>query len=150
MLSIFTFAFATTTLAQDKSADIKKLFELMKTDKMMDSMMENMIPMFQKAASGKITGDDEKEKFSQYTSFLTNETKELTKKILNEEMPKIYEKYFDQNDIRYLIKFYESATGQKMIEKTPVISKEMMNLMTTKYLPEFQQRMDAKIEELKN
>jgi hypothetical protein len=149
MLFIMTVAFATTTAAQDKAADIKKLFELMKTDKMMDSMMENMIPMFQNTARRKISGDDEKEKFSQYSSFLTNETKELSKKILNEEMPKIYEKYFDQKDIKNLIKFYESATGQKMLEKTPEISKEMMDLMTTKYLPEFQQKMETKIEELK-
>lgn len=150
LLSIFTFSIATTTLAQDKAADIKKLFELMKTDKMMDSMMQNMMPMFQKTAREKIKGDDEKEKFNQFTSFVMDEMKVLTKKIMNEDMPKIYEKYFDQKDIKYLIKFYESETGQKMLEKTPEISKEMMTLMSTKYLPEFQQRMETKIDELKN
>jgi hypothetical protein len=149
ILTIFTIAFATNTLAQDKAADIKKLFELMKTDKMMDSMMENMIPMFQKVASGKFEGDEKNEKFNRFTSSLTFEMKGLTKKIMNEVMPKIYEQHFDQEDIKVLIKFYESPTGQKMLEKTPEISKEMMELMSTKYLPEFQQKMDAKMEELK-
>ena len=149
LLSIMTIAFATTAVAQDKAADIKKLFELMKTDKMMDSMMQNMMPMILKTASDRIKGEDEKEKFNQYTNFVTDEMKGLTKKIMNEEMPKIYEKHFDQKDIKVLINFFESATGQKMLEKTPEITKEMMTSMTTKYLPEFQQKIETKIEELK-
>lgn len=149
LLSILIITIAFTSNAQDKTTNIKKLFELMQTDKMMDDMMQNMMSMFKKAAGDKIKGDNEREKFNQFNVFLSQEMKELSKKILNEEMPKIYEKHFDDKDVRYLIKFYKSTTGKKLLEKTPEITKELMGSMFNKYIPEIEKKVKLKLEDLK-
>ena len=77
------------------------------------------------------------------------ETKELTKKIVNEEMVRLYETHFTHSEIKDMIAFYESPTGKKMLEKTPELTTDLMNVMMTKYMPEFQQKIGGKLEELK-
>ena len=47
-----------SSVAQDKASDLKKLFALMDTEKMVDGMMDNMIPALKQQASGQIKGDD--------------------------------------------------------------------------------------------
>ena len=51
---------------------------------------------------------DAKEKFDKYVDFLMTETKELTKKIVNEEMVRLYETHFTHSEIKDMIAFYES------------------------------------------
>lgn len=135
--------------AQDKTSDIKKLFTLLDIEKTTDGMVSGLIPMLKQQASEKIKGSDAKEKFDQHINFLMEETKNLSNRIVNEEMPMIYEKHFTHDEIKDLIKFYESPTGKKLLEKTPEISKDMMNAMISKYMPEFQERIKNKMEELK-
>jgi uncharacterized protein len=148
-LSIITISFTMNSVAQDKASDLKKLFSLMNTEKMIDEMMDNMIPALKQQASGQITGEDAKEKFDKYIDFMMNETKELSKKIVNEEMVQIYDKHFTHEEIKDLIKFYKSPTGKKLLEKTPEITNDLMNSMITKYIPEFQQKLMKKLDELK-
>jgi hypothetical protein len=138
-----------SSVAQDKASDLTKLFDLMDTEKMIDGMMDNMIPALKQQASGQIKGDDAEVKFNKYIDFMMNEVKELSKKLVNEEMVTIYDKHFTQDEIKDLIKFYESPTGKKMLEKTPEITKDLMNSMMTKYMPEFQERLTKKLDELK-
>ena len=143
------FSIALFSFGQDKAADAKKLIEVMAAEKMIDGMMDNMIPMLKQQASGQIKGADAKEKFDKYVDFLMTETKELTKKIVNEEMVRLYETHFTHSEIKDMIAFYESPTGKKMLEKTPELTTDLMNVMMTKYMPEFQQKIGGKLEELK-
>jgi hypothetical protein len=57
---------------------------------------------------------------------------ELTKEIDYEELINIYvpiyEKNYSHQEITDMIVFYESTTGKKMLEKTPLILEESMNL----------------------
>ena len=78
-----------------------------------------------------------------------NEVKKLSIYMVKEEMVNIYEKHFTQDEIKDLIKFYESPTGKKLLETTPEISKDLMNSMKTNYMPEFQEKLTNKLYELK-
>lgn len=147
MLSIFTFAFATTTLAQDKAKDLKILFELMSTDKMMDSMMENMIPMFKKQGNTMFKGEEAKEKYEKYIAAVMNETKVLSKKLVDEIMPAIYDKHFTAEEISDLVKFYQSPIGKKMLEKTPEITADMTNSLLTIEIPELSKKLSKMVKE---
>jgi hypothetical protein len=113
LLSIIAIVFSIGSFAQDKASDLKKLFELMDSEKMIDGIMNNMIPSLKQQASVQIQGEDAKEKFDQYIDFLMSETKELSNKLVNEEMVDIYDKYFSHEEIKDLISFYESPTGKK-------------------------------------
>jgi hypothetical protein len=149
LLSIIAIVFSIGSFAQDKASDLKKLFELMDSEKMIDGIMNNMIPSLKQQASVQIQGEDAKEKFDQYIDFLMSETKELSNILVNEEMVDIYDKYFSHEEIKDLISFYESPTGKKILKITPEISKDLMNSMMTKYMPEFQEKLTKELEKLK-
>ena len=151
IISIFLLGFTVASYGQDKQADLKKLFGLMQTDKMINGIMDNMSTMIKQQASSEFKSSDAntKAKFDKYMEFVMSETKELSKKLINVEMVQIYDKHFTQSEIKDLIAFYESSTGKKMIEKTPEISKDLMESMMSKYLPEFQEKMKARLDELK-
>jgi len=148
-LSILTIVFTMSSNAQDKASDLKKLFKLMDSEKMIDGMMNNMILALKQQASGQIQENGAKEKYDKYIDFMMNEVKELSKKLVNEEMVNIYDKHFTHEEIKDLVQFYESPTGKKLLEKNPEITKDLMNSMMTKYMPEFQERLIKKMEELK-
>lgn len=147
--SILTIVFTINSIAQDKTADLKVLFELMKTESMIDAQISNMIPMLKQQASEQIQGSDAQMKFDEYLSFMLKEVKELSNKLINEEMIDIYDKHFTHEEIIDLIKFYESPIGKKILEKTPEITADLMNSMMTKFMPEFQEKLYKKLEELK-
>ena len=149
LLSFLSMTFAMNSFSQDKATDLKRLFELMHTDKMIDGVMNNMIPALKKQAGEMIQGEDAKEKFDKYIEFMMGETKALTHKLVDEEMAQIYDKHFTHEDIKAYIVFYESSAGKKMLEKIPEITKDLMDAMTTKYLPEFQEKLTKKLNELK-
>ncbi|HMS70292.1 MAG TPA: hypothetical protein PKD18_19235 [Saprospiraceae bacterium] len=51
ILTILTLTCSVTSFAQDKAADLKKLFSLMDTEKMIDGMMDNMVTVFKQQAN---------------------------------------------------------------------------------------------------
>ena len=63
IISIMLFSITLFSFGQDKAADAKKLITLMQSEKMIDGMMDNMIPMLKQQANMQITGADAKEKF---------------------------------------------------------------------------------------
>jgi hypothetical protein len=64
-------------------------------------------------------------------------------------MVKYYDKYFTQQEIKELIKLYESPVMKKVLKLTPEINQQMMSAVTTKYLPEYQAKVMQKMNELK-
>ena len=73
----------------------------------------------------------------------------MFKDILWEEMLQVtvpvYQKHFTKGDIDYLIAFYSSSTGQKMLRELPAIMGESMEAMTPiiqRYEETVQHRVD--------
>jgi len=77
------------------------------------------------------------------------ETKALSKKLINEDMVTIYDKYFTESEIQKFIDFYLSPEGKKLIEATPNMQNEIMAIMATKYMPELTTKFKNKLEESK-
>ena len=75
--------------------------------------------------------------------------KNISTRMLNEDMLILYDKYFTQEEINDFIHFYKTPSGQKYINSTPEITKEMMTIMMQKYMPEIKNAMMGKIEEKK-
>lgn len=147
ILSVFTFAFTFGTLAQDKSSDSQKLIGLMNSEKMIEEMMNSMIPIYKQQAREQFRGEETNEKFAEFMEVLTKETKDFSHKLIDEVMVELYEKHFTHEELKDLIKFYESPTGEKLIKVTPDITKDMMNIMMSEYLPEFQEKLMNKLGE---
>lgn len=141
------------TLAVNAQAPKEKVLELidvMQADKMINQMMDQMIPALQQQIKSKLKTAEEKEKLEKINTVILKEAKTFTKNIVNGPMVDIYAKYFNTEDINYMIEFYNSKTGSKLLELTPTISKELMQEMMQSELPRFQEKIKTEIEKIKN
>jgi hypothetical protein len=114
---ILFFVIVTNTASvygQTKNDDILKLLRISGTDKLVDQMMNAMIPQFQQLFPGipnmfwikfreKISVDD----------------------LLYACIP-AYNKYYTHEEIKQLIIFYESPLGKRLVEVTPLLTQEIM------------------------
>jgi hypothetical protein len=130
--------------AQTKKDDIRELFTLLDPGQMIDKIFENMIDVFKHHGNTQIRHEDQEE----FTAYLTNEVKKMTDNLINEHMLNIYDKYFTHEEIKSLIKFYKTPAGKKMITTMPDIQKDIMTIMMNKHIPEFQEKIQKKMEEL--
>lgn len=148
---ILTFFIAFLSLwsnAQDKSSDLKRLFEVMQSEKMIDEMMNSMLPILKQQASTHIQGENAQQRYEIYIEFIIEETRAITKRLVDEDMVQLYDKHFTHEEIKDLIAFFESATGQKMLEVTPALTQEVMQITVDKYMPELQEKLTNKLQEL--
>lgn len=135
--------------AQDKKEALKDLFEVMQVEKMVSQITESIIPAMQQQAQANFKNKEDKAKFDEFMKYMIEETKTLSMNLVTKEMPIIYEKHFSYEDIINLTNFYKTPTGQNLLDKTPIISKESMQVMMSKYMPEFQNKIMVKLKELK-
>jgi len=153
LLSILTIAFTMGSMAQDKISDIKRLLEVMNSEQMSETMLNSMVPFLKQQITSQIKENSAKEKNDKMIDALTDammeEMKELSHKLNSVELVNLYDKHFTQGEIKDLIEFYESPTGKKILAKSPEITKELMNSMMIKYMPELQKNLNKKLEELK-
>jgi uncharacterized protein len=137
--------------SQTKQESIKQLFSLMKQDSMADKMFSSMIPAMRSQMKSQFPKDSiANARSNEMMKTITQTAKEITKKMIDEDMVGLYDKYFSQGEINDYIAFYKTPSGQKMITLMQDITKELMMIMMQKYLPEMQKAIKAKMEERKN
>jgi uncharacterized protein len=97
---------------------VRQLLIQQGTDKLMMQTLEQIIQSFKSLPQAQGLS-------SQYwDSFLADAN---INELLNLMVP-IYMKHFTEADILELLKFYQTPVGQKLIEKTPVITQESMQV----------------------
>jgi uncharacterized protein len=136
--------------SQTKQESVKELFQLMRSDSLIDKMFATTIPAMLKQMQGQTKDSATLARSNELRNSMMQTVKEISKKMINEDMVTLYDKYFTQNEINDLISFYKSPTGQKFIKVTPDIQKEIMTAMYQKYMPEMQKSLKAKTDEMKN
>jgi hypothetical protein len=144
IIIIYCLVFGGIISAQTKKDDIKELFELINPGQMIDKIFENMIDVFKHHGNTQISPEKQEE----FVSYLNEQVRMMTDNLINVYMVNIYDKYFSDEEIKDLIKFYKSPTGQKMINTMPDIQKDIMTIMMNKHIPEFQEKIQQKMEEL--
>ena len=142
------FVFLTFNLsAQTKKDKIIQLFALMNIDQMMTSMVDNMSTMFtSQNPELKNAKNDSIQKA--YISFVMDETKAFAKKLMNDDMVTVYDKYFNDQEIQKYIDFYNTPEGKKLIVQSPALQKDVMKTVLTKYLPDLTTKFKNKLDEL--
>lgn len=137
---------AINVYTQTKQESIKELFHLMKQDLLMDKMFTLMNP----SNLNQIKDSTARTQSKELMNSARQTVLEYSKKMIDEDMVVLYDKYFSQNEINDFITFYKSQSGQKMINVTPDIQKELMTAIKQKYAPEIKKLIKAKEEEIKN
>lgn len=123
----YTFLFGQTD--SSKIADIKKLIEVsgtaktikMSTKAMLDMMKQNTAEIAKKYPDVPVSSSLTDEMWAEIEQELNVEN------LLTMYIP-IYEKHFTQDEIKYMIAFYESPTGKSMIEKMPLVMNDSMSI----------------------
>ncbi len=146
-LAILLGGLSISSFAQARKEKVIELFQLMKTDKMMGDMMDNMNSIMgqQFGVPRDKTGD---KVYAEYMSYVTQEGKLLMKKVVNDDMVALYSKYFTNDEIQSYIDFYATTAGKKMLDLTPVIQKEFMTSFMANDMPSYQARLKTKLDEL--
>lgn len=137
--------------SQTKQESIKELFHVMQQDSIMDKMFSAMIPsmLAQMKSQNPQKNSLAEEHSSEMMESIMQTTRAIFKKMMDEDMIAMYDKYFSQKEINDYITFYKSPSGQKFIKVTPNISKDLMMIMMQKYVPQIQEAIKAKTEEMK-
>lgn len=153
LISMFCFPFLTNAAySQTKQESIKELLECMNQDSMTDRMLNAMIPVMMNQMKNQFSPEDpaSDESFQEMMKSIAESTRILTKKMIDGEMVALYDKYFSQSEINDFLTFYKSPSGKKFIKVTPDLMKDLMVVMTQKYMPEIQKSIKSKVEETFN
>lgn len=137
--------------SQTKQESIKELFHVMQQDSIMDKMFSSMIPSMieQMKSQHPINDSLANARSNEMMKAMMQTTRLIMKKMMDEDMVALYDKYFSQKEINDYIAFYKTPSGQKFIKVTPDISKDLMEIMMQKYVPEIQNAVKTKVEEMK-
>jgi len=139
----------TTGFSQTKKESIKELFHVMKTDSMMSKMIDSMVPAMLSQMQSQMSDSTAKARSTELMTSMMETVKGFTPR-MQEEMVSLYDKYFSDKEIQDYITFYKSPSGQKIISLMPEITKDMMGNMMQTLVPELQNTIKAKMEEMKN
>ena len=144
-------------LNSTKKENIKNLFILMHQDsliiKTIDAMTSSMVKTMSMVFNDTIYtnhGVDVSKISQKLMERSMKRSKENALQLLNEDMVDIYDKYFTVEEIEDFAVFYRSKSGQKLLNQTPAISKDVMTIMSIKYQKDFQQSFRKDIEEITN
>lgn len=117
-LLILLIVLSTTTYSQtaSKSVNIKKLLELTGAKKLGVQVAQSLVKSFKEGGS---TAPDDF--WDEFLKEMDSDT------LINMTVP-IYEKYYSDREIMQLIDFYQSEIGKKVVQVTPMIMQESMQL----------------------
>lgn len=117
-----------------KEAKIEQILTLTKIESMMDRTLAQMKAMSAQATAG-MTPDEQAKAQATQDKILDLAKAAWTK--LRPQYVKLYSETFSDEEIDGLLAFYQSSTGQAMIEKMPELMAKFMTLM----MPEMQRIM---------
>lgn len=154
MLCALVAANAQETVKPEKRALIKELYTLLKVDKQTESVMDAMLAQMQSNLPNmlaqmmndipEVQNKDQaavKKLLLESSARVYGRMRELFPKRLNmaeisqQVIIPLYDKYFTEDEVRALIAFYKSPTGQKMVDLTPTLFQEAMQQTSVLLLP---------------
>jgi len=100
----------------EKRAEIDKALRLTGTDQQMAMVLDQMIPILQKGHP-----DAPSEFWVKFRA--SANTQELIEQIIP-----VYDKYYSLEDLKQINAFYESPSGQRMLQASPEVIKESMQI----------------------
>jgi len=112
LVLLLTLCAAFSAYGQTKKQDIAKLLDVMDVKAQAVQMIDLMLPSMKGMAPGAPA-----EFWVKFKASIKMET-------FVELLIPIYDKHFSQDDIKNLIKFYESPTGKKFVKVSPAMTQD--------------------------
>ncbi|WP_214073566.1 DUF2059 domain-containing protein [Mucilaginibacter sp. dw_454] len=145
-LSLMFVSFFSLGQSPSKRAKIKTLIELENEDQVIQKVMANFVQGFK--AESKLTNNvRDKARYDAYISSLLTDATASAKRIVEKELPIIYDKYYTEEDLVELIKFRRSPLGRKVSQTLPLIQADITRVMLTTEYPQLKEKLEKKIAE---
>jgi len=147
LLSILSLAVSSTLLADEAShrEAANRILEVTKAEKAMqggfEAMIDPLVSSMKQRGMPEAAALEVKEAFKQWF------TTEIKWEDIKPKMVDIYVQQFTEPELKDLYAFYQSPTGQKAIEKLPIVTKQGA-LIGSEYAQAKQQSLQAKLKEI--
>jgi len=158
MCALICFALPGVVFAQDSDAnapatkeDVQKYFDAVHSRQMVDQMMVAMSKPMHQMIHDQYLKDKDKlpaDFEDQANKHLDAMFKNMPWDEMMQAMMPAYQKHFTRGDMKSLLAFYSSPTGQKMLHELPAIMGESMQAMTPimeKYMESVKQQVNDEI-----
>ena len=111
-----------------KEADIRHLLELTGAKSMVSQVMTSMESSIKPLMMNSLPPGEYREKLVDlfFQEFQSRANGEMIPRLLDAAIP-VYDKYYSDDDIKGLIRFYETPVGQKALSLMPKISTELQS-----------------------
>lgn len=132
---------AVTVQAQDKRDEIRKMIEITNTNSIVNVITDAMIANMNKVFTERYKKKNTAANLNKFMGFVRKEIKATMDLIVKNDLVDLYDKNFTHDEIKNIIKFYESSAGQKLLNLTPILSKNIKELIDKKYRDSLIQRL---------
>ncbi len=106
-----------------KDADIRSLMELIGVRDQMQDADANSSEQYREKLLATVPNNDKGQAF--VTSFIESYQKKFDVDQLTEQLVRIYDRHYSDDEIKTLLQFYGSPLGQKVAAETPKIAREI-------------------------
>ncbi|EGI74515.1 hypothetical protein PH505_af00320 [Pseudoalteromonas distincta] len=129
LLSLLIFSSSLYAEQNTKQQKIDELIKVMNLDSMVDSMYGQVEGMMKGMSDQMGVKPSEQAIFDKYYSDMTTVLKtEMSWAKMQPMMVNVYDKHFSEQEIADMLAFYKTDTGQKILEKMPVVMQESMQM----------------------
>lgn len=126
-----------------KKETLEELFRLMNMTNMLDAVYAQSDAIAKKMAGGNTLTEAQKPIAAKYAEkSLTLMREEMSWDKLKSPMMSVYARVYSDKEVKDMIKFYQTSTGKKMLEKMPELSQAAMG-MVHNMLQSIQPKMKA-------
>lgn len=129
LLSLLIFSSSLYAEQNTKQQKIDELINVMNLDSMVDSMYGQVEGMMKGMSDQMGVKPSEQAIFDKYYGDMTTVLKtEMSWAKMQPMMVNVYDKHFSEQEIADMLAFYKTDTGQKILEKMPVVMQESMQM----------------------
>ena len=140
LLALALAASAPAFAAEPTDADIDRLLKASRAESLLAGVVPQMEAVQQQEFDKHFAGKEMTEEQKAEVARIQAKTQEIVRKALSwEEMRPVYldvyKKTYSREDVRAITKFYESAAGQRMLDKNPALMQNIMTAVQQKMVP---------------
>lgn len=126
--------------AEPTDADIDRLLKASRAESLLAGMVPQMEAVQQQEFDKHFAGQTMTEEQKAEVARIEAKTQEIVRKALSWEQMRpvyldVYKKTYTREDVRAITKFYESAAGQRMLDKNPALMQNILSAVQLKMVP---------------
>ena len=140
LFALALLAAAPVFAAEPSDADIDRLLKASRAESLLAGVVPQMEAVQQQEFDKHFAGKEMTEEQKAEVARIQAKTREIVRKALSWEQMRpvyldVYKKTYTREDVRAITKFYESAAGQRMLDKNPALMQNIMTAVQQKMVP---------------